>query len=300
MTISIDLFKAQVDSMIDAIDVEVSDWRRYQAIHQAVARYSVDRPDSLTEDVTGDGGRYYVIETELGEWVEGFSFIMTIEYPAAAIASDETPVYLDPEDWDDDYRVTSGGTETRYLYLPLHSPAATEDMRIKYARPYIWAAGGSEVDVAQAAHGLAVDDFIYLNSDSSWVKTEDNTYVTAHGQVTTVTDAGNFKYKTLYTEVPQIDFFAVCNLAACMSLQWLAAKYAKATDTTIGADSTTHTTRTSEFSQRAQEFCTLYNSHMGLGLEQVQHPAGKFVDWDTRPMLKSRPGWLFHNDLKQG
>lgn len=291
MSLSIDLFKAQLDSMIDALDAEMSDARRYQAVQEAVARYSVDAPDFYTEDVSGDGGRFYPLtggSAILTYWVEGFSTIESIEYPAATIASDETPVILDPDDFQDDYE--SEGV--KYLYFPAHAPGATETMRIKITQPYVWAVSGTETNVAQVSHGFSVNDFIY-NSGSSWTTTPDNTYIQAHAQVTTVTDGDNFKYKVLYTEVPQGDFFAVCNLAACIALEWLAAKYAKATDTTIGADSTTHTTRTTEFANRSNEFCKLYRSHMGLDVDQKVTPAGRFVFWDTEPSNR-RQTWIFH------
>lgn len=293
MSISIDLFKSQLDPMIDAVDKEMSDWRRYLAVQTAVAKYSIDKPDTYTTDVTGDGGRYYVVTTILNKWVEEFSQIIRIEYPAPTIASDEVPVDLDPEDWDDSYWQEVTGTLTRYLFLPRHSPAATETFRVTFTRPYVWVAGGTEVAVNQDTHGLSANDFIYYDG-SDWIKTPDNTYEQAHAQATTITDGDNFKYKTLYTEVPRIDFFAVCDLAACIACQWLAAKYAKATDTTMGADSSTHTTRTSEFANRSKEYCKSYKEHVGLDQERPHGPAGQFVSWETMPSHRSRTNWIFH------
>lgn len=293
MSISIDLFKAQLDSMIDAIDKEMADYRRYWAVQEAVARYSVDRPDDYTEDVAGNDGRFYALtggSSVLSYWVEGFSFVLSVEYPAATIASNETPVILDPDDFNDEYR-SSG---VRYLYFHAHSPGSTETMRIKYSQPYYWIAGGSASAVNQDGHGFSVNDFIY-NDGTEWVQSPDNSYVQAHGQVTAAPDGDNFSYKSLYSEVPQIDFFAVCNLAACIAMEWLAAKYAKAADTTIGADSTTHTTRTTEFSNRSKEFCKLYSSHMGLDQETKTPPAGDFVFWETEPNPTQSRRWLFHN-----
>lgn len=295
MALSIDLFKSQLDSMFDALDVEMIDWRRYQAVQAAVERYGIDSPDFYTEDVTGDGGRYYAM-SNFTYWIEGFSGILSIEYPAATIASDETPIYLEREDWEDDYWAEVSTVHTRHLYLRAHAPAATETMRIKYTVPYVWAATGSATAVAQTGHGFSADDFIYKDSDGNWQKTADNTTKQAHAQAITITDADNFTYKVLSTDIPQQDFFAVCNLAACIACQWMAAKYAKATDTTIGADSTTHTSRTAEFSNRSQEFCKKYSEHMGFDQEKKVHAAGEFVDYDTYPSHRSRGGWLFHND----
>lgn len=297
MTISLELLKKQLDDQVAAIDTEMSDERRYEFVKKAVERYNHDRPDQYTENVTGDGGRFYVIPTILANWIEGFSQIIEIEYPAAAVASDETPQWLDPEDWQDDYWAEVGETpvHTRHLYLPAHAPGSTETMRIRYTVPYVWEVGGSEVSVAQASHGLAVGDYIYL-SDSSWIKTQDNTATRATARVTVVTDTGNFKYKTLWIDIPTQDFFAICDLASCFTLQSLAAKYARASDSTIGADSTTHTSRTAELAQRASGYCKSYRIHLNLDAEEVHQAAGEFVDWDTAPPLASRRRWIFHND----
>lgn len=138
MTIGLATFRAQVDYLIDADSDIISEAARDEMVEAAMERYSRDRPDTQTDDVDGDGGRYYGIEASLSGWVEGFSRIDEIEYPAATVASDETPVYLEPEDWRDDYWADASGTQTRYLYLPSHAPAATEAMRITYTIPFTY------------------------------------------------------------------------------------------------------------------------------------------------------------------
>lgn len=101
----------------------------------AVQRYSIDRPDTVTADVSGDGGKYYPVSS-LSAWVSDFSQVRAIEYPAQAIGDDETPQYLEADDWDDDYWDGS----TQYIFLPNHAPAATETMRIRYTAPYQFSA----------------------------------------------------------------------------------------------------------------------------------------------------------------
>lgn len=122
---------AQVDYIISADNDELSENARISQLESAIERYSHDLPDEVIEDVSGDGGNYYAISS-LTSWSEGFSRIIAIEYPAPTVASDEAPVYLDPEDWTDDYWDGS----TRYLYLPNHAPAAADAMRIRYTAPY--------------------------------------------------------------------------------------------------------------------------------------------------------------------
>jgi hypothetical protein len=102
-------------------------------VKAAIERYSRDKPEEITVSVSGDGGKYYAISTSLVSWSDGFSQVLAIEYPAPTVASDEDPIYLDPDDWDDSYYDGA----TRYLYLPNHSPAATEAMRVRYTAPYV-------------------------------------------------------------------------------------------------------------------------------------------------------------------
>lgn len=134
----------RMDNIIQADDNEMPEADRIQRLRAAIERYSSDLPDEITADVTGDAGRYYSITTALTSWKEGLSRIVSIEYPAQAISADETPQYLEPDDWDDDY--WAGGV--RYLFLPNHAPASTETMRIRYTAPYI--ESSSAYDIPEA------------------------------------------------------------------------------------------------------------------------------------------------------
>ena len=125
------------------------------AIKAAVERYSKDAPDVSTEDVTGDAGRFYALGTVLDSWTEGFSRVESVEYPAAAVARDEAPVYLDAEDWRDDFWAEISATQTRHLYLFSHTPAATETMRIAYTVPYLWS-GDPEVTTTPTGDFYAI------------------------------------------------------------------------------------------------------------------------------------------------
>ncbi|MEE8307078.1 MAG: hypothetical protein V3R81_07415 [Gammaproteobacteria bacterium] len=130
----------------------------HKMIKAAVMRYSKDVPrPAQVDDVTGDGGNYYGIEAELSSWVEGFSRISRIEYPAATIASDEFPIYLEDEDFQDDYWIDVSGTQTRNLLLHNHAPASTETMRITYSVPYVWTGSVEAAAIPQEDFWALVD-----------------------------------------------------------------------------------------------------------------------------------------------
>lgn len=290
MAFLLSVFRAQVDALLASDDDVISQVNRDRQIQSAVERYSRDAPDTQTDDVSGDGGRYYGIASEMSGWVEGFSRVTEVEYPAATITNDETPVYLEPEDFRDDYWVDVSGTQTRYLYLPNHSPASTDTMRITYTVPYPWAASSSTSSVGQEGHGFSVDDFVY--QDTEWIEAGDIRNATH--RVTAVDDVDNFTAAVLEVDVPVQDFFAVCHLAAGLVCQALAAKFARTSDSTIAADSVAHATRSGEHARRAKEFFALYEKHLGLGKEADIKAAGDFVDWDTAPGWPAGRDYIFH------
>jgi hypothetical protein len=290
MAITLTVFRAQVDGVLSADNDELSQLRRERQIKAALERYSRDAPDELTTDVSGDGGKYYAVATSLTSWVEGFSRIVAIEYPAPTVASDEAPTYLDPEDWNDDYW---DGT-TRYLWLPNHAPAAADAMRIRFTAPYAWAASSITEAVAQTAHGFSVDDFVYKEG-GGWSEATDARIATH--QVSAVADVDNFTVKLLEADPPVMDFFAICNLAAGLCAQAIADRYSRTSDSTISADSVDHLSRADQWSRRARELMALYADHMGIGGEgdgTTAHGTGAFVDWDTTPSWPSGRRYLFH------
>lgn len=292
MAFPLSVFDAQVDNLLEGDTDILSLLARYRNIVSAAEKYSGDRPDEIIAEVTGDAGKYYPIATNLASWVEGQSQITQIEYPAAAIASDETPVYLDPEDWQDDFWALLSTVQTRYLFLPNHAPAATETMRITYTAPYAWSASGTNIAVTQPAHGFTANDYAYLDGSTYYAAT--NVQIATH-QITAVADVDNCTAQILTADVPPADFFAVCHWAAGLCCLAMAAKFAKSKDSTIGVDSAAHTPKSDSFAARAKNFFDLYNSHMGIDGEGegANQAAGEFVDWDTLPEWPAGRGWLF-------
>ena len=147
MTTALTVFNARVDIKLEGIgDIEYPSNSRDEQLKAALERYSKDQPKEVVLDVTGDGGNYYEINTTgFTSWMEGFSRILRVEYPAAVIASDEAPTYLEEEDWLDDYRDAT----KRYLYLPNDTPSATEKMRITYIAPYLFAGATPATDTPE-------------------------------------------------------------------------------------------------------------------------------------------------------
>jgi len=293
--ISLSTFRAQVDGLLSASNAELAQHIRDIQIKAAIHRYNGDNPLLQADDVTGDGGNYYVIPTVLSSWVEGASRILDIGYPAAVVASDDTPQYLGREDWQDDFWAYGSGTLTRHLYFPSHAPAATETFRVSYNVPYGWTAGTITVTVKQATHGLSLNDPIYYDG-TYWRSAETSYNNLATHSATTITDANNFTATELRVDIPQQDFFAICYLAAGLICQALATKYSRTSDSTLSLDSVNHTPRAAEFAARAREYLALYNEHLGIGAESEDDimAFGAFGDWDAEPTWPAGRRYLFH------
>jgi len=298
MTITLSAFLANVMVMVPQADTELSAIDRNQIIKQAVMDYGRDRPNLVTDDVTGDGGKYYLLDgasAVTSAFSDEFSQIVSIQYPAPTIASDETPVYLDNGDWDHNYYDASN----RYLFLPNHAPVAAETMRITYSAPYVWTAGTITKAVAYPAHGFSLNDFIYQNADGAWVAGYAANLLATH-QATIVPDVDNFTAAELVVAVPQMDFFAVCNRAACLVCFAIAERYSRTSDSSISADSVNYTSRAQEFRTQAREFCRLYNDHLGIMSDangenaSAGKPMADFVDLDTSPLWPTGRDFLFH------
>ena len=135
------VFNACIDDEIrDTLAVLSSD-EVDQQCKIALAQYSKDAPFVDVIEFDGDAGQYYPI-TNLTDWEDGFSKIRAIEYPAAAVASDEEPQMLET----DDYTLFEDAT-AEYIYFPNHTPAATEEVRVWYSAPYGFSGTPDAVDI---------------------------------------------------------------------------------------------------------------------------------------------------------
>lgn len=294
MAFDLQTFRAQVDSLISASDDELSRYRRELQIKAAVELYSIERPDQITDDLSGDGGRYYDLtggSANFSAFVDGFSRILAIEYPASAVTADHEPQMLDPKDWSDDYW---DATPVRYLRFDTVAPASGETARVRFTAPYAWSVATATTQITQTAHGLSVSDWIYWDG-KKWRTAEAEEVAVA--QVSASADANTFTYKSIQCDVPAEHFHAVCYLACSLICTAIASKYSRTSDSTINADSVDHPSRATAFSDRAREFRRQYEQQLQRG--EVTNNKGdgysQFVDVTTAPEWPNSRRYIFHN-----
>lgn len=293
MAFSLTVLLAQVDDILSADNNELSQLARYRHIKAALSQYSEHAPDEITDDLAGDGGKYYAM-AGLSTFLEDFSRVLQVEYPAYAISSDNQPQLLDSDDWNADYR---DGSNARYLYFPNHTPSATETIRIKHTASHSWEASSQSSSVASTGHGFSVNDYIYQKS-GTWKSTESE--IATH-RVTAVADVDNFTVAILQTDIPPSNFYAFCQLCASLCCESIAVKYSRTSDSTINLDGVDHPSRAQNFRMRAKELFSMYAQHMGIAfgkdgrlISESSHAGTAFVKWDTSPEYPRGRRYLYH------
>lgn len=114
-------YEIKLEQVIQDEEVELDDATRQALITEAVKTYSSYRPQEIALRVSGDGGYSYDLPED---WEEGFSSILSIEYPA----DKQIPVFLDPAV----YKIYRDDTGLKLRFL-LHTPETTEEFILIYS-----------------------------------------------------------------------------------------------------------------------------------------------------------------------
>lgn len=108
---------------LENIDVDVL------IVSVLVGQFSKDFPSIVVSDIAGDGGFDYDLPSTptAKAWVDGFSQICAIEFPAG----EQIPTYMEVKD----YIIYDNGTEKQLRFL-VDVPSATQTIRMIYIVPY--------------------------------------------------------------------------------------------------------------------------------------------------------------------
>jgi hypothetical protein len=97
-------------------------------IQEAVKIYSKHRPREVVKDITGAGAYDCSIGTNLVSWIDDFSIIKSIEYPA----DQRDPQYVD----EDDFLIYRKETDLFIRFLA-DTPQATQKIRVTYTALHV-------------------------------------------------------------------------------------------------------------------------------------------------------------------
>ncbi len=134
--------------------VILSDTEVNSAIDDALRDYNLVKPAEATEDIVGAGLSYFLLSDVLDEWDNDVSRLWLVEYPAATIADDETPIYQDADNDYEIYNAESG----QYLRFFVSAPSTSETVRITYTHSRAFDSGNlimPDIDVKALEHQAA-------------------------------------------------------------------------------------------------------------------------------------------------
>lgn len=128
-------FQGWVDDRVKDGAAFLSTAEKNTAIAQALLTYSKHHALQIFDDITGDGGYDYDLPSA---WEDNVSAIRRIEYPAG----EQTPVYLEGNDWQLYYDVDNTKWQLRFTSC---SPSSTETIRLTFTGTHTVTAGASTV-----------------------------------------------------------------------------------------------------------------------------------------------------------
>jgi len=198
-------FIAEIDSRLLALEDEADATDKERAAKSALTTYSKDKPDVRTNDITGDGGFSFTVNsTNLPGFVLFSSQIRGIEYPYDSTQAE--PNWIESENW----KILPSGTTHVLRMLNGIEPTSSEMVRVHYSQPYVFAGDPDQVTM------------------------------------------------------PDIDFYAVCDLATSYTLEGIANKLTALGQSTIEADTVNYRTKSTEARANAKTFFKRYADHMGI------------------------------------
>ncbi len=120
--------KDKVDQTVKDTAGKLDPTERDNFIQEAVKIYSKHRPREVVKDIAGANAYDYSIGTNLASWIDDFSIIKSIEYPA----DQRDPQYID----EDDFIIYKKESDLFIRFLA-DTPQATEKIRVTYTALHI-------------------------------------------------------------------------------------------------------------------------------------------------------------------
>jgi hypothetical protein len=260
------------------------------AIDHAVMEFSKDRPFDVVDHFEGKDEYDYDLANLLSNWIENFSTVKEVEYPAHS----QSAQMIEDIDWEvykPDTSAYSLGTAASAATSVTMSTAANAVFFKNNNCVYLSAGTSSDVNWL-SADGNTTSGVLTLKNSLSVALT--GTAVTiSHREVlrfpsyspatTEIVRVIYTSYHTLSDSVdtiPASDYKAVSWLSAAYAAYMIAAKYAKSTDSSISADSVDYLTKVDQWQVVGDKYYTMYRKHLGLPADGSPLAASKTQDWD--------------------
>ena len=133
-------FITSIGILVHGESLKLGETEKIKALDMAIKEHSRQRPNVLVVDVTGDDTFEFKCTTIMTYWKEGFSAILSIEYPVDD--DDETPDMLEDDSIIKSYQKSDG----EYFRFLEDTPTDEEEFRLKYTAPHVIADDSSTID----------------------------------------------------------------------------------------------------------------------------------------------------------
>lgn len=293
-----DLVKRKLN-LTDADEILVDTDEIADSIDEAVKEYSRAKPREIIDHFAGQDEYDYDIANLLPNWVDDFSNIKDIEYPAGEQAAE----IIEDIDWEiykpdpREYSIADIESEATEIVL---STVANALFFKKHDCIYIKDETNSEINWA-AADGNTTTGVVTLKNaaandyESATVSKRKVLRFPNHSpaadEIIRVIYTATHTHSTDADTIPTIDYDAVVNLAAAIAALKVAAHFAKSADSSIGADAIDYITKAALWKDQADKYLGMYKEHLGIR-DGEPAAASKTKDWDlTYPWGSD---YLFH------
>ena len=286
------LTNAVVDNIIKndattATDDQLDSTEVNACIAKAVEEYSHDQPYVKLDMRIGNSEHELALPSD---WVDGFSDILTIEYPAGS----QEPSYIDENNYevvkeDTTHKTISTGTlgATTITLATVADAGYFKDGEIvtigdddATMTNWITADGNTTTGVVSIKTALAA-----IYDSTPYVCKKDHIRLLADEPLSS--EILLIEYKLSHTlsdssdTTYEADYYALCYLAAAYCCESLAALFSFKQESSIAADSVNFGGKADEWTTRADKFRKIYNNHIGKGKDQETKAIGKKVDIDA-------------------
>ena len=271
------------------------------SVSEAVKRYSKDKPRIIYAQFRGQAEYDYDLANVLTSWVDDFSVIRNLEYPAEGQTKQEIED-IDHEIYYPDtstYAVGTAGSGGTSLTLSTAANAV-----FFKNRNCIYIASGTDVEVNWlTADGnvttglLALKNALSQDYDGTAVTVSRrkalrfNFYEPGTSEVIRAEYTATHTLSDSVDTIPTIDLEAVEDLAVAVSAYKIAANFAKKGRSSIEADAVDYLDKQREWVNLAKEATKRYKEHIGATEDK---PSAASADQDLDLFFAWKTDYLFH------
>lgn len=290
-----------VQSLLQISTSSLSSEDTEEAIDAALLHYSKDLPRDIYGQFAGQGEYNYDIANVLDEWIDDFSVIKDIEYPVGS----QSPEEIEDIDWEvydpdsSEYTISTASSAATSVTT---ATAAEALFFQQYNVVYIADDSNNEINWASANGNTTTGEITLKNALSNAYtggSVKQRKALRFLGYTPSSSEVVLVRYTTIHALTDSVDTIPTANyrafsyLCASLAALMISAKYAKSSNSSIGADSVDYLSKVDEWRKVSEYYLDQYQSNIGIPADGTPLAASQTKDWDT--FFAWGSDYLFHN-----